>query len=242
MMRNKPLLLLILLMAAGCTGPSSDCDTPLSDEPVLVTDAALPDLWIDNGSVTILLMEGDSLVSNHSLDTLAMILLEQAGVEVEAISRIQGDSDMGALTIDEVESLGFDAAAQNPSNEPLIVIVKVSETTDYPANGWISSRGDVAVICLEHKFMSQHILPEDTVEAMTLIHEFGHWLGVPARDYHTASDGKHCTDCRCVMQAGEEIDAQVILANLLTGPPIRFGAKCATELAEIRRRRELTGE
>lgn len=218
----------------GCAGGCSDCDTPLSDEVSSVSTAVLPDLWADNGSVTILLVEvADLRVSDRAVDALVLTLQEQAGLEVVGVSRIRSDDDVG-LTVEDIESLGFGAASRNPSDGPLAVIVKVPLTTDLQAHGWISSRGNVAVICLEHDFMSRYILPEEDVETLTMIHEFGHWLGVPAREHHTAQDG-HCTDCRCVMQEGG-LDAKVILANLFTGLP-RFGEECVAELMELRRRR-----
>ena len=78
----------------------------------------------------------------------------------------------------------------------------------------------------------------EEAEASTLVHEIGHWLGVPARDNHssaTSKRGKHCNHGACVMFKGTS--ACTVLANLAVREPTRFCPACAAELAEMARGR-----
>lgn len=80
------------------------------------------------------------------------------------------------------------------------------------------------------------ITPEK-VEATLLVHELGHWLGVPARGSH--DDGiRHCTRPDCVMY--KPIDWRATLANwwrvlFLWAIPDRYCVLCEEELAALRK-------
>jgi predicted Zn-dependent protease len=81
----------------------------------------------------------------------------------------------------------------------------------------------------------------EDAEANTVVHEVGHWLGVPARDNHTSAtstQGKHCNHGGCVMFGGTSPCS--VLASLTAREPTGFCVDCAAELAEMARLRDLS--
>ena len=75
-------------------------------------------------------------------------------------------------------------------------------------------------------------------ERTVLMHEIGHWLGVPTRKYH--SDGEHCTCEKCVMLPGKlKLDTilPILFNAAFEGVPSDFCPHCEQELVEMKRRR-----
>lgn len=80
-------------------------------------------------------------------------------------------------------------------------------------------------------------------EQTTLIHEFGHAIGlvengIPAiSDHHDAEHGAHCSDNRCVMYWANEGTAEVVqfvTEVMSTGDTVIFGADCLADVAAVR--------
>ncbi|HUW82716.1 MAG TPA: hypothetical protein VMZ31_07960 [Phycisphaerae bacterium] len=232
--------------AAGC----DQCEPPVSSVELPVDQAKLSPVWSDpsHTRISVVATERPYRFSSEVVDWLVYVLREQMGLEVEVLHG--GDSGLPAderLTTDEIIAAGL-ALAPNTTN-PAAVLIKVGQFTVPDATfGFVhyeNASRPVAVVCVSQQAtLDWQIGPitPDVIEAMTLVHEVGHWLEVPARDHHLSRvDHQHCTHARCVMYKGSRVGLCAVFANLPTGPPLGFCADCAEELAETARRRLALG-
>lgn len=234
---------------SGCCPEDANCEPAVSNERTNVETVSLPETWTGGAyrSFRIIVTTGPYRIDEFALDQLRSTMAEQAGLEV----LVQEGTDTGLSGISKVDSAEIIAAgkAQIPDgNDAVLVIVVVQDSTaPDAAYGFIDHDTDsdgrpFAVLGL-HRASIYRIsfgpLKATDIEAGTVLHEVGHWLGVPARDFHTsANDAVHCTCARCVMFKGNRVGICAIRANLCTGYPLRFCQDCAEELAEARRRRD----
>jgi hypothetical protein len=236
---------LLLPAAAGCTGDGR-CEPALSDERVPAASAVLPAAWAEPNqtSIRIIAATGPYRVSDFALEHFRQVMAEQVGLDVTVVDG--ADTGLpGAGVLDHRDVIAAGQTQIPPGDEPTIVLVVVSDT-DSPdaAYGYIQYEFIprlTAVIILHRAAgdqLGQGLISPEVIEATTLVHEAGHWFGLPARDFHnSAIDGQHCTNARCVMFKGSRVGLCAIQANLLTGVPMRFGPDCEAELAELARRR-----
>lgn len=241
---------IIALVAGGCDGDGHGVPA-VSDERTPVAEADLADAWTrgDVTSFSLVVTTGPHRASDHALKKLREVMADQAGLDVDVVAGQEtGLAAQGALDADEVLEAGW---AQVPAgDEPAGVLVIVQNTDHASATfGFIRYRRGqrpTAVIVLHRGPMSKFAVgpvSRETIEATVLVHEIGHWLGIPARDHHrSAASTSHCTHAQCVMFKGiKQNPVGAVLANLCTGIPLRFGPDCAEELAEMRRRRQAQG-
>jgi hypothetical protein len=213
-----------------------------------VDSAKLPAAWCDAAykSFRLVATTGPYRVTEFALDRLREVMNDQAGLGLEVVDgNDTGLPATGVVDEDRVVQAGW---AQIPSgNVAAVAIVMVEKTNSttgtYGFIRWRFSPRPTAVMVLHRGPMqsaSFGVIPVDVVEATVVVHEIGHWLGMPARDYHRSLvDGSHCTNARCVMYKGLSVNTPcVVLANLSSGIPLRFGPECAEELGEMWRRRE----
>ncbi len=241
-------VVIVALVAGGCEGDGNAVPA-VSDERTPVAEADLADAWTrgDVTSFALVATTGPHRVSDHALEKLREVMTDQAGLDVNVVAgQDTGLAAQGVLDAKEVSEAGW---AQIPAgNEPAAVLVVVQNTDHGKATfGFIRYRRGgqrtTAVIVLHRGPMSKFAvgpISRETIEATVLVHEVGHWLGVPARDHHrSAASTSHCTHARCVMFKGiKQNPVGAVLANLRTGIPLRFCPDCAEELAEMRRRRQ----
>jgi hypothetical protein len=240
--------IVLLTSAVGGCGPDAQCVPPLSDERTDVGAARLPDAWT-SGEVTsfqIVVTTGPYRVSDHAIEQLRAVMSDQAGLQVEITEGADTHlAESGVLDHEDVITAGRDQIP--PGDQPVVVIVVVDDTTHPDATyGFIrihnTSRSTAVMALHRGPILDYAIGPisMETIESTVTVHEVGHWLGVPARDFHTSAlDRIHCTCARCVMYKGiKYAPVCVVLANLFTGIPVRFCSDCAEELAESQRRRQ----
>ena len=236
----------VLVPAGGCCG-DPQCEPPLSHERTPVADACLPDAWTrgDLRSFRVVVATGPYRLSEFAVAHLRNVMSEQAGLEVEIVEGTDtGLPGSGVLNDEDVISAG--RAQIPPGDDAALVIVVVGDTTfpdaTYGFIDWERGSRPTAVVGL-HRAPAARItvgvISLEVIEAVIVVHEVGHWLGVPARDFHVSFlDGSHCTNARCVMFKGSRVGPCAVLANLCTGVPMRYCSDCEAELAEMRRRRE----
>jgi len=228
--------------AAGC----DQCEPAVGSAELPVDQAKLSGVWSDpsHTRISMVVTERPYPFSSDAVDWLVHVLREQMRLEVDVWHG--GDPGLPAderLTTDEIITAGL--ALTPDSAEPAVVLIKVSNFVLADATfGFMhyeNAPRPVAVVCVSRQAaLDWQIGPitPDVIEAMTLVHEVGHWFEVPARDHHLSRvDHQHCTHARCVMYKGSRVGPCAIFANLLTGPPLAFCADCAEELAEMARRR-----
>ncbi len=233
------------LAAGGC---SPQCEPPVGRGEVPVGEASLSLYWSEPGHdrMTVVVADGPYRVSDAAVALLVEVLRDQAGIEVAVVEG--GDTglpDSGVLAWRDVVQAGVGLAPQ--TSDPVLIITVVSDT-DYPTAtyGFVSWQNQLLAVMAIHGDAAQSgavwpVTPE-VIESLTVVHEAGHWLEVPARDHHLSSvDYLHCTNAQCVMYSGGRLGMCGIMANLLTGVPRGFGPACAEELAEMRRRRDAGG-
>ena len=234
-------------LTGGC-GCDGQCVPSISDETSPVSEADLPAAWTrgDLTSFRIIVTPGPYRVGEHALEQLRSIIADQAGLDVEVVEGEEtGLSDSGVLDYNDVVAA---VSPQIPSgNDAVTVLVVVNDTNAPDATyGFVrykSRTRPTSVIVLHRGPMNATAFGPvtlDVIEATVTVHEVGHWLGVPARDFHiSALDRSHCSCARCVMHKGLKYNPVcVVAANLRTGVPVRFCPDCAEELSELKRRRE----
>ena len=238
--------LLLLATLASCQDGPAECEPPLTHVKTEAALAELPDLWAQPGAETLRLVvtTGPYRVSEAAIETLRGALAEQAGLALEVIDGI--DTHLPATDVANWPFAVERGRAQLPDGDaPAMVVVMVQDTTaanstfGFASFDWSDRR--TAVLVLHRAALRGFAIAPvsmETLEASTMLHEVGHWLGVPARTHHiSAVDSLHCTNARCVMFAGGRINSCAVSANLAGGIPLRFGPDCAEELAELARRR-----
>ena len=249
-MRCVTTLLLVLAslgvwLGGGCP-QGSQCEPAMSAQVTSVAEARLPAAWCrpESSRFRVVVATGPYRVSDAALANLVAVMREQAGLAVEVVE----GADTGLPAAGLVGGAAAVAAGQTqiPPGHDAVLVVVVVDDTDYPGAtyGFIdygyAGRPTAVTVLHRAPVATGGIgpIPADGVESATLVHEVGHWLGVPARGFHTSAlDGSHCTNARCVMFKGSRVGPCAILANLCTGVPVRFCEDCAAELAEMRRRR-----
>jgi predicted Zn-dependent protease len=240
---TRVLTLLGLSAWPGCTPV---CEPPLSNERTSVQDVSLPVVWTSPAGtqLTLLLTDQPYAISQAALDRVMRVLADQAGLQVN-VERI-ADSGLPAgerLPAGEVTAVG--CALPWSGSGPVVGVVTVWDTGlgyGFIANCTALLRKTVVINRLRAERVAIGPITADDDVALTLLHEVGHWLGVPARDFHRsaldAEDGSaHCTNARCVMYKGSRVGLCAILANLTTGLPFQFCEDCAEELREEQARR-----
>jgi len=234
----------LLIAAAGC----DQCELPVSEAELPVDQARLSSVWSNpsNARISVVVSERPYAFPTEAVDWLVHLLREQMGLEVEVLPG--GDPGLpadGLLTATEIIAAGLDMMPA--TTHPAVVLIEVDQFAVADATfGFMhyeNTPTPVAVVCVSRQAaLDRQIGPitPEVIEAMTLVHEVGHWFEVPARDHHLSSvDGQHCTHARCVMYKGSRVGPCAVLANLLTGPPLGFCPDCAEELTETARRRSL---
>ncbi len=244
-MRNRLAVLVcgwLLGAAAGC----DQCEPPVSEVKLPVDQARLSSVWSDpaHTRISVVATEHPYPFPSDAIDWLVHVLSERMGLEVDVVHG--GDPGLpadGLLSAAEIIAAGLDMMPA--TSHPAVVLIEVDQFAVADATfGFMhyeNTPRPVAVVCVSRQAaLDWHIGPitPEVIEAMTLVHEVGHWFEVPARDHHLSSvDRQHCTHARCVMYKGSRVGPCAVFANLLTGPPLGFCADCAEELAEMARRR-----
>jgi len=232
--------------SAGC----DQCEPPVSEVKLPVDQARLSSVWSDpsHTRISVVVTERPYPLSSDAVDWLVHVLREQMGLEVDVLHG--GDPGLpadGRLTADEIIAAGL--AVMPETTQPAVVLIEVGQFAVADATfGFMhyeNAPRPVAVACVSRQAaLDWQIGPitPDVIEAMTLVHEVGHWFEVPARDHHLSRvDHQHCTHARCVMYKGSRVGPCAVFANLLTGPPLGFCVDCVEELAEMARRRSAAG-
>ena len=108
------------------------------------------------------------------------------------------------------------------------------------------SIGTTTVIALFKPVIDSAAVLDDTrafVEQTTLVHEFGHGVGLVNNgipnlaDHHDAEHGAHCADDRCVMYwavEGPADVAQFVQQVVTTGDVTLWGSDCLDDVAAVR--------
>jgi predicted Zn-dependent protease len=237
----------LMLGDGGCCDSDPQCEPAVSSVRTDVSSARLPAMWTQTSvrSFRIVVATGPYRASDTAVGQLRQVMTDRAGLDVEVSEGSDtGLSGSGVLDADAVVAAG---RRQIPAGtDAAAVIVTVDDTTEPDATyGFIDYRSGMrptAVIALHRGPIAGAAVgpfSAEAIESTVLVHEVGHWLGVPARDYHTSSiDDAHCTNARCVMFKGSRMTPCVVAANVCTGIPVTFCPDCADELGEMRRRRE----
>lgn len=251
---NGRVLAGIGLLFAGALSTGGGCEdevqcTPaVSDTRTPVESAKLPAAWCsaDFKSFRVVAATGPYRVSDYALDRLRAVMNEQVGLTFEVVEgKDTGLPASGILSPDTAAQAAQDQIPQD--NVPTVAIVVVEETNAVNAkHGFIryklEPRPTAAMVLHRGPIRAKAIagIPVELIEATVVVHEIGHWLRVPARDFHKAQmDPAHCTNARCVMYKGLSVNTPcVLMANMLSGIPLRFGPECAEELREMWRRRD----
>lgn len=230
-----------LFAVGGC---HSDCEAPVGDFETPVSEAVLSATWTDaaGGSATVVVANGPYRVSDASVDLLVEVFRDQAGIDLTVVEG--GDTGLGDTGILPWRDVSRAGAALAPPNGGLVLVIMSVSDTDFPTAtfGFLDFWNTSVAVMVIHRDAARiravgPVTPE-VIETLTVLHEAGHWLGVPARDHHVSSvDNTHCTNARCVMFSGSRLSGCGILVNLVTGIPSGFGPECAEELEEMRRRR-----
>lgn len=250
-------LLGLTLVSSGCN--YVQCAPALSCDRLAAADANYPDIWTSGkyNSFRVVAANGAYRVKDSALKNLQKVMAQQAGLDVKIIDGSDtGLPKSGKLSNHDVMAAGL---AQVPDgNDPVVVIVVVNNlersvkgflTDDRFYLKKLAKKRNITLpknMPDEDSFMAVLVLNRDKwfermFEDIVLLHEIGHWLGVPARKFHIYCDEKHCTNGRCVMFMGKwslETTTRLLLANLLTGPPKKFGSHCAEELTQIKNLRD----
>lgn len=243
--RSTAACAVLACLAAGCDGGDGICEAPLSADRTPVREARLPSAWWQGNadSFRILVTPRPYRVTDHALEQLRIVMTEQAGLRIEIAEG--EDTGLPAIgTLDYADIIKI-AHMQMPTDAKPTIVLVVVENSNCPDATYGFAECEyvprpAAVIALHRGplgAISIGPISPETMEATVVVHEVGHWLGVPARDFHTSAvDGLHCTNARCVMFKGSRAGACAIVANLSSGLPVRFCPDCAEELAELRRR------
>jgi hypothetical protein len=224
------------------------CIPGLSNTRTPVKDASLPAAWCSGKfrSFHVVATTGPYRVSDYALKRLRAVMDEQVGLRFDVTEgKDTGLPPSGILSPDKAVRAGWEQIPEE--SVPTVAIVVVEETRSANAkNGfiryWMEPRPTAVMVLHRGPISAMAIggIPVERIEATVVVHEIGHWLRVPARDFHRARiDPAHCTNARCVMYKGLSANTPcVIKANLLTGIPLRFGPECAEELREMWRQRD----
>ncbi len=239
-----------MLASVGGAGSSCSpvCEPPLSNRRTPVDEAVLPALWTspEGSQLTLLLTEKPYAVAQAALDRVIHAIGDQAGVQL-LIERIPDSGLPADVTLPGYRVTSVGCALPWSGSGPLVPVVTVWDTG--VGYGFIDDCGPPlrkTVVINRARAESIAIGPvtADADVALTLMHEVGHWLGVPARDFHRSAvdagqpvANQHCTNAKCVMYKGSRVGLCAILANLATGLPFQFCADCAAELREEQARR-----
>lgn len=237
----------LMFGAGGCCDSDPQCEPAVSSVQTDASSVRLPAAWTQPSvrSFRIVIATGPYRASDSAVGQLRQVMTDQAGLAVEVSEG--GDTGLSGSGVLDANAVVAAGRRQVPSgNDAVAVIVTVEDTTAPDATyGFIDYRSGTrptAVITLHRGPIAGAAIgpiSAETIESTVLVHEVGHWLGVPARGYHTSSiDGSHCTNARCVMFKGSRMSPCVVAANVCTGMPVSFCPDCAGELDEMRRRRE----
>jgi hypothetical protein len=208
----------------------------------------LPALWTspEGSQLTLLLTEKPYSVSQATLDRVIHAIADQAGVQLN-IQRVPDSGLPAGVPVSDYQAASIGCALPWSGSGPVAAVVTVWDTG--VGYGFIDDCGPplrktVVINRARAEVIAIGPITADADVALTLMHEVGHWLGVPARDFHrSAVDAdqpvinQHCTNARCVMYKGSRVGLCGILANLTTGLPFQFCADCAAELREEQWRR-----
>lgn len=242
------LTVFLALPLAGCR-VDPECEPPITDQITPVAEADLSVIWSDPSATgfRIVVTTGPYRLTDFAVERLIRVMSQQAGLEVEVVVGVDtGLPAGGALDWRDVMAAG---RAQIPEDDTATLVVVVVDATDYrgATYGFIHwQNGDPTwAVMVVHRGAADRfplsLVPRTWIETPTVLHEVGHWLGVPGRDFHTSTiDGNHCTDARCVMFKGSRINTCAVLTGLRHGLPTTFCPACAEELAELERRRQIT--
>ncbi len=232
---------LSLLTILGCD-PNPTCEPPITGERTNVEVASFPELWTRPGAdgLSVLLTDAPYALADASLEPVRRVTLQQAGIEVSY--QHVGDSGFpGEQTLSSNQLVRMGCVLAANGSGPRVAVITVWDSDD-GSFGFIEPCSDQTGTIIIHRARSRDAaigpITVEQIDALTLLHEFGHSLGVPARAYHTSSiDGEHCTNGNCVMFKGSRVNTCAVLANLSTGLPLRFCDDCAEELQEQQARR-----
>jgi hypothetical protein len=256
-------MFLPVLLAAGCK--TIQCAPALSCEKQPVDKVAYPKIWTSGkyDSFQLVVTNGPYRIKDSSIEHLKNAVKEKAGLDIEVV---EGTST-GLPADHKVENKEILAAGlrQIPSSDkPVVVVVVVNGVTgvDYDYKGIIyCSQSHLRKLARENTvqfppdlsheasyfavlILNRSHLVTRLAEDLILIHEIGHWFGVPAREFHTSCDRAHCTNGRCIMFAGR-VDfptlIRLVAVNLL-GLTNQYGPDCMEELAEMQRQRQANKE
>jgi hypothetical protein len=248
-----------LFLAMGCK--MVQCAPALSCEMQPVDKVVYPKIWTSGkyDSFRLVVTTGPYRVKDKAITRLKNVVKEQAGLDIEVIEGI--DTGLPADRIISQDEAVIAAIRQIPPGDtPVVVVVAVNGAhgkgfiIDFQAYlREVAKNNNIELpnnLSKEVKFIGVIVLNrssfiEHWFEDIVLIHEVGHWLGIPVREFHTGCDKSHCTNGRCLMFAGKwdfPMTMRLLGANLLTGPPRQFCLYCAEELTEMRRQRETNNE
>ena len=232
---------------------------PNSDSITAVSEAIYPDIWTNGkyDSFEITLLQGSYKLGPKTLRCLECTLKEQAGLTFELT--YENSINLANEQLEPPEDLISQLSQASEANVPTATIIVVNN----PKLGCLASitylnssleklsqkwgielsektweeEGALAIITVNKSRLLERLF-----ESQVIAHEFGHWMGIPARNFH--NDNGHCTNPRCIMYSGpSNWDAakvfQLIFANIFTGPPTRYCKYCAEELEEMKKRREI---
>ena len=245
------LFLLLNTWANGGCGcdQNQTCETPMTDQQAAVSQAVLPQLWTgpQGTSLTLLMADSPYSIPDDALEPVLRALADQVGIGV-TVQRVSGPANLGPdQTVTRYQATVAGCNLPWSGSGPMAAVVTV-----WDVGGGYGSFNN----CYSDLMRSTVVIhragavnaafgplrPED-IEALSVLHELGHWFGVPARDFHKSSvDSEHCTDGQCVMFKGSRLNTCAVFSNLLTGLPFHFCPDCAEELVEEQNRRLRAGQ
>lgn len=247
-----PLVLLVLNRIAVYSS------LPNSDSITAASEAIYPDIWTNGkyDSFEITLLEGSYKLGPKTLCRLESTLKEQTGLTLKlthgnSINFTNEQSEPPEALISQLNQASeanvptaIIIVVNNPKLGCLASITYHNSALDKLSQKWgieLSEKireeeGSLAIITVNKSRLLERLF-----ESQVVAHEFGHWMGIPARSFH--DDKGHCTNPRCIMYSGpSNWDAakvfQLVFANVFTGPPIRYCKYCAEELEEMKKQRE----
>ena len=223
-------LLLMAVMGQGCCPPSR-----------VAADAPVSTIFTTGKPVQIVVNTQPYELTDVALSSLQSFFTDSLGLEAQ-VSRVNLED---VTKSDSTQQDLFNAAVPvlKEAQAPTVVIFVVGSIRDFHGGGNCMAgetryeSGEhypVAVVVLEHSWFLRKQL-----ETYLLKHEVGHWVGVPARDFHTLkNNASHCCSLRCVMMPGPGTDPLrcglgAVLSVLFLSPP-DFCKNCKAELAQMK--------
>ena len=223
-------VIVLMILSQGC---SSSCQSELDSPPKTI--------FTGNQPVHIVVSTTPYEISKSTLDSIQLFFKKSLGLQTK-VSKL--DLEISKRTdLTKAELFNASKKVLERAKMPTVVIITLKKAKGFGGYGWITAaetsydnaeKYPVGVVT----FIRKDFIAEK-YEWLTITHEIGHWIGVPARGCHIYKDGAHCSNLRCLMTSGPGSNmprwlCSVGLSIVFLSPP-DFCDDCKRELAEMKK-------